>query len=236
MSLDCLVRPTVFCQDCINWLLWHTNRFLCCCCSVDKSYPNLCDPHRLHAACQASLYSSMSWSLFRLMSIESVMLSNHLIFCHHSLFTFKSFLASGSFPISRPSIRASTSASVLPMSLQGWFLLVLTGLISLLSKGLSRVFSSTTFRKHQFFSTLPSFIVQLSHLYMTTEKTIALTRQTFVGQVMSLLLDMLSRFVIVFLPRSKHLLISWLQTIHSDFGAQENSPLFPHLFALKWWD
>ena len=55
------------------------------------------------------------------------------------------------------------------------------------------------------------FIVQLSHPYMTTEKTIALTRRTFVGKVMSLLFNMLSRLVIAFLPRSKHVLISWLQ-------------------------
>ena len=68
------------------------------------------------------------------------------------------------------------------------------------------------------------FTVQLSHLYMTTGKTIALTRRTFVGKVMSLLLNMLSRLVITFLPRSKCLLISWLQsiTICSDFGAQKN--------------
>ena len=66
------------------------------------------------------------------------------------------------------------------------------------------------------------FLVQLSHPYMTTGKTIALTRWTFVGKVMSLLLNKLSRLVITFLPRSKHLLISWLVTICSDFGAQEN--------------
>ena len=66
-------------------------------------------------------------------------------------------------------------------------------------------------------------MVQLSHLYMTTGKTIALTTWTSVSKVMSLLFNMLSGFVIVFLPRSKHLLISWLQsTICSDFGAQEN--------------
>ena len=67
------------------------------------------------------------------------------------------------------------------------------------------------------------FTVQLSHPYMTTGKTIALTRRTFVGKVMSLLLNILSRLVITFLPRSKRLLISWLQvTICSDFGAQKN--------------
>ena len=73
------------------------------------------------------------------------------------------------------------------------------------SKGLSGVFSSTTVQKHQFFS------AQLSHPYMTTGKNIALTRRTFVGKVMSLLLHMLSRLVITFLPRSKRLLISWLE-------------------------
>ena len=67
------------------------------------------------------------------------------------------------------------------------------------------------------------FIVQLSHPYMTTGKTMALTRPTFVSKVISLLFNILSRFVIAFLPRSKHLLISWLQfTIYSDFGAQAN--------------
>ena len=118
----------------------------------------------------------------------------------------QSFPASGSFQISQffawgdQSIGASASASVLPMNIQGWFPLGLTGLISLLSKGLSRVFSNTTVQKHQFFGTF--FIVQLSHPYMTTGKTIALTRRTFVDKVMSLLF-MLSRFVIAFLPRSK---------------------------------
>ena len=73
------------------------------------------------------------------------------------------------------SIGASASASVRPMNIQGWFLLGLTGWISLLSKGLSRVFSSTIVQKHQFFGAQPFFIVQLSHLYMTTGKTIALT-------------------------------------------------------------
>ena len=69
---------------------------------------------------------------------------------------------------------------------------------------------------------LAFFIVQLSHPYMTTGKTIALTRWTFVGKVMPLLFNVLSRLVIAFLPRSKHLLISWLQSPSSDFGAQEN--------------
>ena len=90
------------------------------------------------------------------------------------------------------------------------FPLGLTGLI-LLFKGLSRVFSNTTVQKHQFFSTQSS-LQSNSHLYLTTEKTTALTRQTFVGKLMSLLFNTLSRFVIAFVPRSKHLLILWLQS------------------------
>ena len=98
------------------------------------------------------------------------------------------------------------------MNIWGWFSSGLTGLISLLSKGLSRVFSNTTVQKHQFFSNSAFFLVQLSHLYVTTGKTIALTIQTFVSKVMYLLFNTLSRFVIAFLPRSKGLLISWQQS------------------------
>ena len=97
--------------------------------------------------------------------------------------------------------------------IQDWFPCRLTGWISLLSKGLSRVFSSTTIRKHQFFGSQLFFIVQLLYPYMTTGKTIALTRWTFFDKVMlTKLFNMLSRLVITFLPRSKHLLISWLQS------------------------
>ena len=117
------------------------------------------------------------------------------------------FFASGG-----QSIGVSASTSVLPMSIQNWFPLGWTGWISLQSKGLSRVFSNTTVQKHQFFSAQLIFIVQLSHPYMTTGKTIALTRQTFVGKVMSLLFNMLSRLVITFLLQSKRLLISWLKS------------------------
>ena len=81
------------------------------------------------------------------------------------------------------------------------------------------------------------FVVQLSHPYMTTGKTIALTRRTFVGKVMTLLFNMLSRLVIAFLPRSKRLNFMAAVTVHGDFGAPQNSlslfPLFPHLIAMK---
>ena len=96
------------------------------------------------------------------------------------------------------------------MNTQDWAPLGWTGWISLQSKGLSRVFN-TTLLKHQFFGTQLSHI-QLSHPYTTTGKTIALTRWTFVGKVMSLLCNMLSRLVITLLPRSKCLLISLLQS------------------------
>ena len=98
------------------------------------------------------------------------------------------------------------------MNTQDWSPSEWTGWTSLQSKGLSRVFSSTTVQKHQFLRHSAFFTVQLSHPYMTTGKTIALTRRTFVDKLMSLLLNMLSRLVITFLPRSKHLLISWLQS------------------------
>ena len=109
----------------------------------------------------------------------------------------QSFPASGSFPMSQffasgsQSIEVSKSASVLSMNIQDWFPLGFTGLISLQSKGLSRVFSNTTVQKHQFSDTA-FCIVKLSHPYMTAGKTIALPRETFVGKVMSLLLNMLS--------------------------------------------
>ena len=136
------------------------------------------------------------------------MSSSHLILCHPLLL----------LPPIPPSIRVFSNESSLRMrwpkywsfsfsispfnehpikSPLGW-----TGWISLQSKGLSRVFSNTTVQKHQFFGAQLSS-VQLSHPYMTTGKTIALTRQTFVGKVMSLFFKMLSRLVITFLPRSK---------------------------------
>ena len=114
----------------------------------------------------------------------------------------QSFPASGSFPISQflasggQKIGVSASASVLPMNVQDWFPLGWTDWITLQSKRLSRVFSNTTVQKYLFFS---------SH--------IALARQTFVGKIMSLLFNILSRLVITSLPRSKHLLTSWLQSL-----------------------
>ena len=111
--------------------------------------------------------------------------------CPQSLPASESFPMSQLFAWGGQSDGVSALASVLPKKSQGWSL-EWTGWISLQSKGLSRVFSNTTVQKHQFFSSA-FFTVQLSHPYMTTGKTIALTRWTFVGQVMSLLLNTLSR-------------------------------------------
>ena len=131
-------------------------------------------------------------------------------------FCLQSFPASGPFPMSqlfasgRQSIGVSASTSVLPLNTQDWSPLGWTGWVSLQSKGLSRVFSpgskASILRRSTF------LIVQLFHPHVTTGKTIALTRWTFVDKVMSLLFNMLSRLVITFLPRSKRLLISWLQS------------------------
>ena len=121
----------------------------------------------------------------------------------------QSFPATGSFPVSQlftsggQRIGTSASTSVLPMSIQGWFPLGLAGWISLQTKGLSRVFFRTT--KASVLQCSAFFIVQFSHLYVTTRKTIALTIRTFVGKVMSLLFNMLSRLTRAFLPRTKHL-------------------------------
>ena len=109
------------------------------------------------------------------------------------------------------SIGVSASASVLPVNIQGLFPVGRTGWLCLQSKGLSSLLQHHT-SKAPFLQRSAFFIVQLSHPYMTTGKTTALTRWTFVDKVMSLLFNMLSRLVITFLPRSKCLFNSWLQS------------------------
>ena len=164
---------------------------------------------------QAFLSLTISQSLHKFMSITLVMPSSHLIlWC--PLLLPSIFSSIRDFPMSQllesddQNTGASALASVLPTSIQGWFPLRLTGLISLLSKGPSGVFSSTTVWRHQFFGVLQNlFMVQLSQPYVTTGETIALTIWTFVSSLdyVDLLFSTLSRFVIAFLPRSNHLLI-----------------------------
>ena len=131
--------------------------------------------------------------------------------CPQSLPASESFPMSQLFSWGGQSIGVSASTSVLPMNTQDWSPSEWTGWISLQSKELPRVSSNTTVQKHQFFGTQLSWQSNF-HIRMTTGKKIALTRWTFVDKVMSLLLNVLSRLVITFLPRSKRLLISWLQS------------------------
>ena len=159
----------------------------------------------------------MSRSLLKLMSIESVMPSNHLVLCHPllplpSIFpSIRFFLTNWLYASDGQSIRASPSASVLPMAIQDWFTVGLTGWISLQSKGLSRVFSNTTVQNINSLALGFLYVSTLTSIH-DTGKTIALIRWIFVGKVISLLFNKLSRLVIAFLPRSKGLLISWLQS------------------------
>ena len=152
------------------------------------------------------------------MSIESVMPSNHLILCRPFSSCPQSFPTSGSFPMSQLFASGGQSIGVFSFSISPSN--EYSGLISFRLDWLDLLAVQGTlkslFQHHSSkASILPCsafFIVQLSHPYMTTGKTIAFTRWTFVGKVMSLLFNMLSRLVITFLPRSKRLLISWLQS------------------------
>ena len=184
--------------------------------SVQFSHSVMSDSLRPHGlARQASLSVTNSQSLLKLMSIELVMPSNHLILCRPLL-----------LPVIFPSIRVFSKESVLPIRWPKYWHFSISpsneysGLISFridlldllavqgtLKSLLQHHSSKASILRHSAF-----FRVQLSHPYMTTGKTIALTRWTFVSKVMSLLFNMLSRLVITFLPRSKRLLISWLQS------------------------
>ena len=170
------------------------------------------------AAHQVSLSITNSWSLPKPMSTESVMPSNHLILCHPLLLPLSIF----------PSIRVFSNESALRIRWPKYWSFSFNispsnehpGLISFRMDGLDLLAVQGTLKSLlQHHSSKASilchsafFTVQLSHPYMTTGKIVALTRQTFVGKVMSLLFNILSRLVITFLPRNNHLLISWLQS------------------------
>ena len=170
--------------------------------------------------------------------------SNHLILCHPLLLPSSIF----------PTIRVFSKELALHIRWPKYWNFSFnisssnehSGLISLRMDRLDCLAVQGTLKSlHQHHSSKASilqcstfFTVQLSHPYMTTGKTIAWTRQTFVGKVMSLLFNMLSRLVITFLPRSKCLLISWLQSPSAVILESKKimSALFPSLFAMKWWD
>ena len=180
-----------------------------------QSCPTLCDP--MNCRTPSLLSITNSWSLLKLMSIELVMPSNHLILYHPLLF----------LPSIFPSIRVFSNESVLHIKWPKYWSFDFnispskeySGLISfsmdwldlLAVQGTLKRFLQHHRSKASILQCSAFFIVQLSHPYMTTGQTIALTRRTFVGKVSSLLFNMLSRLVITFLPRSKRLLISWLQ-------------------------
>ena len=196
---------------------------------------------------QASLSITNSRSLLKLMSIESVMPSSHLILCHPFLL----------LPPIPPSIRVFSKESTIRMRWPKYWSFSFSispsnehpGLISFRIDWLDLLAVQGTLKsllqhhssKVSILRRSALFTVQLSHPYMTTGKTIALTRWTFVGKVMSLLLNMLSRLVITFLPRSKRLFISWLQSpsaviLEPRKIKSATFPLFPYLFAMKLWD
>ena len=185
--------------------------------SVAQSCPTICNP--MNAAHQASLSITDSRSPSKPMSIESVMSSNHLILCCPLLL----------LPSIFPSIRVFSNESALRIRwLKYWSCSFnisssneYSGLISFRMDWLDLLAVQGTLKsllQHHSSKALilpcsAFFLVQLSHPYMTTGKTIALTRRTFVDKVMPLLFNMLSRLVITFLSRSKRLVISWLQAL-----------------------
>ena len=166
--------------------------------------------------------------------------SNHLILCHFLLLpplifpSIRVISNESVLHIKWPNIGVAASASVLPMNFQDWFPLGLTGWICLQSKGLKSLLQHHSSKALILWCS--AFIaVQLTSIH-DYWKTIALTRQTFVGKAMSLLFNMLSRLVIAFLPRSKHLLFSWLQSPSAVILEPKKIslslfPLLPHLFT-----
>ena len=199
------------------------------------------------SAHQASLSTTNSQSSPKPMSIELVMPSNHLVLC------CPPFLLPSIFP----SIRVFSNESALCIRWPKYWNFSFSinpfneysGLISFRMDWLDLLAVQGTLKsllqQHSSKASIlwrsAFFVVQLSHPYMTTGKTIALTRRTFVDKVMFLLFNMRSRLVITFLPRSKYLLISWLQSptaviLEPKKIKSDTVPLFSHLSPMKWWD
>ena len=206
-----LATTFLFCEFDLPFVYLYS----CCSCLVAKSCPTHATPW--NAARQAPLSSFVSWSLLRFIPVESVMLSNRLILCCSLLFLPSLFLSIRVFSIDSAlcsRLPKYWSFSISPSSDYSRLISFRTDRFDLFDvqgtlKSLHRSSKSSMFQHSAFFMAQlsPFFMVQLSHPHMTTGKTIALTRWTFVDKVISLLFNMLSRFVIAFLPRSKHLLI-----------------------------
>ena len=195
----------------------HTGQFS----SVAQSCPHLCDP--MDCSTPGFLVHHQLPELAQIMSIEFVMPSNHLILCHPLLLlplvfsSIRVFSNLSVFHIKWPKYW-SFSISISPSTENSWLISFRIAWLDFAVQGTLKSLLQKNSLKASILWHSVFFMVQLSHPYMTTGKTIALTRQTFAGKVMSLLFNTLSRFVIVFLPSSKCLLILW----HSDFGAQGN--------------
>jgi len=196
---------------------------------------------------QAFLSLTISLSLLKLMSFESVMPSNHLILCHPFLLlpsifpSIKVLSNESAHHIRWPKYWSYNFSISLSIEFSGLIffridcfdLLAVQGTLKSLLQYHS---SKASILWHSAF-----FITQLSHPYMTTEKTIALTRWTFVCKVISLLINTLSRLIVTFLPRHKHLLISWLQLPPAEILEPKKIMtviiyIVSLLFAMKWWD
>ena len=156
---------------------------------------------------EAPLSYIISQNMLKFMSIESVVLSNHLNPCYLLLVCLQFSPVSGLFQLV-----SSLHQVAKVLELYSWFPLELTGLISLQSKGLSRTSSNTKVQKHQFFTAQPSLWPNSHIPTWLLENPLTLTIQIFVSKVVSLLFNMLSWSYIASLPRKKHLLISWLQS------------------------
>ena len=207
----CLSLVSLPQQNIIDWVIYQFS-------SVAQSVVSLCDP--MDCSMPGHPVHHQLLSLLKLMSVESVMPSNHLILCRPLLLPPSIF----------PSIRVFSNESVLHIKWPKYWSFNFnispskeySGLISFSMDWLDLPAVQGTLKSLlQYHSSKTSilrcsafFIVQLSHPYMTTGQTIALTKRTFVGKVMSLLFSILSRLGITFLPRSKHLLISWLHEFH----------------------
>ena len=212
---------------------FHTH----CCCSVTQSFLTFCDPMDFSTPGFPVLHYLLEFAQTHVHWVGDAIQSSHPLL---PLLLLQSCPASGSFPMSQlfesggPSIGTSASASN-----------EYSGLISFIRLAWSPCSpsdsqeSSPTPQFESINSLAPSLLYSSTlTLYMTTGKTIALIIQTFVSKVMSLLLNMLSRLVIACFPRSKHLLISWVQSLSAMILEPKKikSVTVPHLFAMKWWD
>ena len=196
-------------------------------------------PHT--AASQASLFftnsgacsnsCSLNWWCYPTISYSDVPFSSRL----------QSFPTTGTFPVSQfftpvgQSIGVSASASILPMNIQDWFLLGLTSGFPCSPRDSQESYPTPQFKRVK--SSAPSFLYSLTFTAIPEYWKKPLTRQTFVGKVMSLLFNMLSRLVIAFRPRSKHLLISWMQSPSAVIlGPQITVSIVSPSICKKWWD